>query len=109
MKNFPESDWVKLRSLKENALNIACENIFEKIEKLTHERIGQEHKTYLDLCELIKKEDIEISIIFNDLKRSNAFHKLVAWRRNNIISDEKFSEFSNETQQTVEFLMQDTY
>ena len=43
--------------------------------------------------------------MFDDLKRSNASHKLAAWRRNNVISDEDFSEFSDKTKQTVELLM----
>lgn len=105
MKKFPESDWKKLRSFKDEALNLACERIFEKIENLFHSRKGQEHKAYLNLWKLIKKEDHEIGIMFDDLRRSNAFHKLATWRGNNVISDENFSEFSDETQQAVELLM----
>ena len=106
MKKFPESDWKKLRGLKDDALNLSCERVFEKIEKLSHGRKGQEHKAYLDLWKLIEKEDKEIGIMFDDLKRSNAYYKLAAWKRNNVISDEKFSEFSDETRQTVELLME---
>jgi len=105
MEKFPESDWKKLRSLKDDALDLACERIFEKIEKISDGRKGQEHKAYLNLWKLIKNEDHEIGIMFDDLKRSNASHKLAAWRRNNVISDEDFSEFSDKTKQTVELLM----
>jgi hypothetical protein len=105
MNKITESDWKKLRSLKDDALDLACERIFEKIKKITDGRKGQEHKAYLNLWKLIKSEDHEISIMFDDLKRSNAFYKLAAWRLNNVISAEDFSEFSDETKQAIELLM----
>ena len=39
--------------------------------------------------------------MFDDLKRSNAIHKLAAWKHNRVISDVRFAEFSDETQQTI--------
>ena len=87
MNEFPEKDWKRLRGLKDDALDLACERILEKVEKIVGERKGQEHKSYLALWKLIENEDHEISIMFDDLKRSNATHKLAAWRRNNVISD----------------------
>jgi hypothetical protein len=104
MKKFPERDWKKISDFKDDALGLACERIFEKIEKIAGGRKGQEHKAYLDLWKLIKEEDHEIGIMFDDLKRSNAFHKLAAWKCNNVISDKDFSEFSDETRQVVELL-----
>ena len=53
--------------------------------------------THLQLWKLLKEEDREISIMFDDLKRSNAIHKLAAWKHNDIISEERFAEFSDET------------
>ena len=52
----------------------------------------------------MEKEDREISLMFDDLKRSNAIQKLAAWNRNAVISNERFSKFSVETQQTVKAL-----
>ena len=104
MRSVPESDWKKLRAMKGAVLNFACERIFEKTEKITRERKGKEHEAYLKLWELMKEEDREISVMFDDLKRSNAIHKLAAWKRNGVISNESFSEFTDETQQTVKAL-----
>ena len=104
MKSVPESDWKKLRAMKGDVLKFACERIFEKIEALTREQKGKEHEAYLKLWKLIKKEDREISLMFDDLKRSNAIQKLAAWKRNAVISNERFSKFSDETQQTVKTL-----
>jgi hypothetical protein len=101
MKRFPESDWKKLRAMQGDVLNFACERIFEKIEGITRARKGKEHEVYLKVWKLMKKEDREISLMFDDLKRSSAIHKLAAWKRNGVISNESFSEFSDETKQTI--------
>ncbi len=104
MKSVHESDWKKLRAMKDDVLNIACERIFEKIEEIMKEREGSVHEAYLQLWKLLKQEDRKISIMFDDLKRSNAIHKLAAWKHDNVISDKHFAEFSDETQKTVKVL-----
>ena len=104
MRSVPESDWKKLRAMKDDVLNIACERIFEKIEKIMKEREGSEHEAYLQLWKLLKQEDRKISIMFDDLKRSNAIHKLAAWKHENVVSDKRFAGFSEETQETVKVL-----
>ena len=49
MKSIPESDWKKLRAIKDDLLNIVCTRIFEKINKIINEQSGNEHMTYLKL------------------------------------------------------------
>ncbi len=104
MKHIPESDWKKLRKIKDKMLNTSCRNIFQKIDKISKNIDGREHQAYLELWKLLNKEDKDISIMFDDLKRSNAVQKLSAWKKKGIISNEKISEFTDETQQIIEFL-----
>lgn len=104
MKSIPESDWKKLRAMESDALNLACERIFDKIEQIAGERKGKEHDAYLKLWKMLKKEDREISVMFDDVKRSNAIHKLAAWKHNGVISGESFAELSDKTRQTVKAL-----
>jgi len=96
MRSIPESDWKKLRSMKGDVLSVACARIFEKVDGILNEREGKEHSAYLKLWKLINQEDREISLMFDELRRSNAIEKLAAWKRNGVISDESFSEFTNE-------------
>jgi len=103
-RDIPERDWKKLRSLKDAALNIACERTFQKIEKLTDSRGAESYKYYLKLWKVMEEEDKEISLMFDDLKRSTAIFKLSAWKKNGILSDESFKEFSEETQKCIESL-----
>ena len=104
MRHIPESDWKKLRKIKDNMLNTSCRNIFQKIDGISKKIDGREHEAYLELWKLLNKEDKDISIMFDDLKRSNAVQKLSAWKQKGIISNEQISGFTDETQQIIEFL-----
>ncbi len=104
MTGISESDWKKLRSMKNDALNLACDRIFEKVEKIAREKKGKEHESYLKLWKLIQDEDRTISIMFDDVKRSNAVHKLATWKLNGVISEDDFCKFSSETQKIVNSL-----
>jgi hypothetical protein len=101
MENIPESDWKKLRSLQNDLLDLACERILEKIAALMAQRTGNAHETYLTIWDVMKEEDGELSAMFDDVKRSNAIFKLAQMKRNRIISDERFEEFSAETKHLV--------
>ena len=104
-RDIPEKDWKKLRSLKDSALNIACERIFEKIKKLIVSRGAENHKYYLKLWKLMRGEDKEISLMFDDLKRSTAIFKLAMWKKNGILSQESFDELSKETQEHIDLIL----
>jgi hypothetical protein len=99
---IPEKDWKKLRSLKDATLNMACERIFIKIDKLSKERGATSHKYYLKLWKLIHSEDEKIALMFNDLKRSNAIFKLATWKNNELLSIDDFKEFTKETQDRIQ-------
>jgi hypothetical protein len=79
--DIPERDWKKLRALKDAALNIACERIFQNITKLIESRGAESHKYYLKLWKVMQEEDKEISLMFDDLKRSTAIFKLTMWKK----------------------------
>lgn len=99
---IPEEDWKKLRSLKDAALNIACERIFFKIGMLLEERGADGHKYYLKLWKTIRCEDKEIALMFDDLKRSTAIFKLAMWKKNGLLSGDDFKDFTRETQERIQ-------
>lgn len=99
---IPEKDWKKLRSLKNAALNIACERILLKIGTLIEKRGADSHKYYLKLWKIIRSEDKEIALMFDDLKRSTAIFKLAMWKNNGLLSDDDFKEFTVETQERIQ-------
>ena len=106
MRRVPESDWKKLRAMKDELLNLACERIFEELEAVIEGRGNKSHEAYLRLWEILKKEDAKIATMFDDVKRSNAVQKLAAWNFYGLISDEELAQFSEETQEIIHILNQ---
>jgi len=100
--DIPEKDWKKLRSLKDTAINIACERIFQKISTLIESRGAESHKYYLKLWKVIEEEDKGISLLFDDLKRSTAIFKLAMWKKNGVLSVDDFEELTEKTRQRIE-------
>ena len=100
--DIPERDWKKLRSLEDAALNIACERIFQNITKLIESRGAESHKYYLKFWKVLQEKDKEISLMFDDLKRSTAIFKLAMWKKNGILSGEDFEELTEETKKRIE-------
>ncbi len=105
MQSIPEKDWKQLRALKDTMLSIACNRIFEKIEKISKVRKGSEHESYLKVWKMIHKEDSKIAVMFDDLKRSNAIMKLAAWRKNRLLPDKELAQFTEETQNIIKALV----
>jgi hypothetical protein len=101
-RDIPERDWKKLREKKDTMLNIACERIFLKIKKIIESRGAESHKYYQKLWKVMEEEDKEISLMFDDLKRSTAIIKLAMWKKNGILSGEDFEELTEETQKRIE-------
>lgn len=106
MVTIPERDWKIIRDLKQELLNVACEQIFQRVEKLSASREGQQHQSYLELYKLIQKEDDKIAKMFDDLKRGNAFFKVAALRQYGVLTDEQMELFSAETKAVVGDLCQ---
>jgi len=102
--SIPESDWKKLRSLKDAALNTACERIFLKISSLLKERGTESHKYYLKLWKMMESEDKEIALMFDDVKRNTAIFKLASWKMNGFLSDDDLEKFTEETQERIQLI-----
>lgn len=105
MKEFPEKDWKVLRKLEDKLLQRFCNNALDKIKPVIENRGNDSHEAYSSLWEIMHREDKELATMFDDLKRSTAFFKLAAWKRNGLLSDTEFSEFSNETKDFVKTML----
>lgn len=106
MENLPERDWKKLRSLKNTALNEACERILENILSLIESGKNEGHKTYKELWRILQEEDEKISLMFDDLKRSTAIFKLVMWKENGILSEHDFVKLTEETKNRINSIIE---
>lgn len=106
MDRIQEKDWKKLRSMEKNLLDKAVGNSLSKIRLLIDEGQGGNHKTYLALWDLIRDEDKKIGNMFDDMKRSAAIQKIAFMCKYKIIDEDILREFSEETQERVNTLIQ---
>ena len=102
MKPILEKDWKLMRSMKDAKLNQVCEQILGGVGLVIINKGNENHKAYLDVWEKVQAGDGEIAEMFNDLRRSNAILKLVAWRRYGLLTESELSGFSEETRSTIQ-------
>jgi len=103
-RDIPERDWKKLRSFKPEMLNVLCERINKKAEKLINSDDKNEHEKYIELYRYINDADRTVALCFDDWRRSNIRTKISALLSENLLTDEHVQELSDETKRTVDFL-----
>lgn len=104
MERIPERDWQKLKAMKDRVLDAACRRVLEQAQQTLNHREGRNHEAYLELYKLMNDGDQQIALMFNDLRRSTAIFKLVAWQTQGLLTDQDLEEFSEETRQTLALL-----
>jgi hypothetical protein len=105
IRQFPESDWKIFRRLHQVALERFCCQVLEEIHQATANCQADYHERYLEVFRLIKDRDKNMARAFDDMKRSNAFFLLANLIGNQLLMDEEFREFSEETQGAVELIL----
>jgi hypothetical protein len=105
-RDFPESDWKLLRKLHPIALDRFCERVLSELtEVIADEKKKSNHQRFLAAFKLINERNDEIADAFDDMRRSTAIQRLTAIQLLNLLSAEELAGFSDETRQTVEFLL----
>ncbi len=104
MREFPEVDWKRLRSLKDTLLERASQIALQRIKSILAEPNAKGYQSYLGLWDLLQAEDKKIADMFNDLKRSNAFFKMAYMIRYGILQAEELKKFTEETRKLVDEL-----
>ena len=102
MKQIPEKDWKVLRNLKDSLLQRFCSEVLIRLKPTIINPGPDSHQAYLQHWKLLRKEDEELSLLFDDFKRSTAVFKLAAWKSRGLLTDEDFNLFSLETKEVVD-------
>jgi hypothetical protein len=97
-----ESDWKLLRDLSRTALGRLCKRILDEATAVCGDEAKSNHERYLALYKLIHERDKDIAQAFNGLRRSSAIVQLGAMRALDLLTEEEFSRFSEETRRIVE-------
>ncbi len=103
-RDIPEADWKICRRLKEIALERFCERILSEIGSVSaNEELGY-HKRYLAVWDLIQRQNDELGIAFDNLRRSSALRQLAKMKSLGLLTAEEFSQFSEQTRAAVDML-----
>lgn len=106
MADIREKDWKIIRSLKDDALDRACQRIPDKVSDIIAADDKSAHTRYLELWKTLKAEDKGIALMFDDLKRSTVHRQLARWKFNDLITDDEMRSFSAETLEKVNAFME---
>ena len=79
----------------------ACARILDQAESIIRERQGKEHEAFLKLWHAVEEGNEDIARMFDDVRRSSAISKLMAWRRHGLLNDEELALFSTTTQVAI--------
>jgi len=104
-RQISEPDWRLLRQLKEIALERFCRRVLDEVAVLTRDDGRGSHARYLALFELVKQQDKELAVTFDDLRRSTALLQIAAMRHRKLLTDEEFARFGAETRDAVRLML----
>lgn len=96
-----ERDWKHLSTLKPLALDRLCQRILSQVQDMAADAAKSPHERYLEVYRIVHDGDDDIATGFNDLRRSNAWLRLVAMRRLGLITDAEFEGFSEQTRRRL--------
>jgi hypothetical protein len=105
--DLPESDWKILRKLHVLALERFCQRILTDIDRINSVASLRAHTRYLEIFKLIEEQDKEIEWIFNDFNRSNAVEHLCAMQSRRLLSEEEYSQLSQETRDQIQWFLEE--
>lgn len=105
MVEIPESDWKVLRRVHRSALEVFCERVMADMADLARETSRSAHERYLDIYKLIREREREMARLFDNPRRSQAFHILSALRVAGLLPDADFADLSPATREAVELML----
>lgn len=105
-REIKESDWKIFRRLHPVALERFCKQVLEEINQATSEVTENYHERYLEVFRLIMDSNEKMGWAFNDVRRSKAIILLANIKESELLTDEEFSQFSPETREAVEVILE---
>lgn len=98
-QHVPERDWKTFRKLKDRALDRYCRQALDEIAALcTAQEDGlSNHERYLQVFRRVQELDKDLSLAFDDPRRSTMTLLLISMRRLELLTDDELAQFSEGT------------
>ncbi len=98
---IPESDWKIFRKLRKAALERFCKRVMEELVSICTNEYLTSHERYLAAWKLLKKRDKEVSLMFDDLRRSTMLQQLQNITVSGLLTHEEIREFNEDIQKLI--------
>jgi len=99
-----EKDWKILRGLKGELLERFCQLVLVSAGQIIQDDTKSQHARHLRLFEFIQTRDKALARAFDDITRSNALLRLAFMRQAELLTDEEFGLFSEDTREQLQAL-----
>src|SRR5689334_19499588 len=97
-----ELEWKLFRNLQQLGLERFCQRVLSEVGSLVADTGKKSnHERYLELYKLIEQRDQELGETFDNPRRSTALRQLACMKSLELLSDEEFARFSQETRNSV--------
>jgi hypothetical protein len=102
-RTIPERDWKLLGQLKPTLVNRFTQRILSDVANISN-GTGSAHERYCTIFQLLHKEDKKLAGAFDNLRRSSALLQMAHMHHLELLTDEEFALFSEETRAAVRAL-----
>ncbi len=104
-REIKESDWKLFKQLHPVALERFCQKVLSEVAQINSENTKDFHQRYADIYIIMQDRNDEMAQTFDNPRRSSALIQLAAMRSHNLLTEEEFGRFSEETRGVVEVLL----
>lgn len=104
-REIKETDWKLFRRLHPVALERFCKQVIEEVNHATSDCTENYHKRYLEVFRLIMDRNEKMAWAFDDIRRSRAILLIANIKESQLLTEEEFSQFSQETRERVEVII----
>jgi hypothetical protein len=91
-----ESDWNIFKQIKENAIELFCNNALSEYEEVLKEKNEKSQETYTYLYRLVVNRDKKMALLFDGHSRSKAPLQLLAIRGEGLADETLLGKLSDE-------------
>jgi hypothetical protein len=105
MGHIKESDWTLFRRLRAVALQRFCERALAEMARVNADVRKTHHDRYGEIRRVLEERDRELAAAFNADRRSTAIQQLALIRSHDLLTDDEFSQFSDETRERIEGML----
>jgi hypothetical protein len=97
-----EQDWRSLRQMQPALLDRLCNRSLAEMLAILNDSSLPAHERYFKISTLTEARDLQISRLFDNIKRSNAVLRLTMMKNESVITNEDLANFSTELRSLIE-------